>query len=676
MRIKLTGRYEACIEIDTSENSDWGYARNKQVLLKNVLLEYSTSTFDAPVPSPLGALHGGNRDFSWQGLLVGPVGGELHKLLDALYYKPLDAEELRPVLVKAWRDSANYVYVDEEGELYEVSISVSTGKRVGVLAARASRPSIFAPILDMRRAESTESPSYDVRAEDGRLDVSSSSTPLKLSISGFDEAQKVELALDWVYKLGDGFRTIEEGRVAFVRHTRRVYIPVALISSRGAVRAEVPLPEAKYRGLEVDVDKKAKVAELLNAPPRILDAILLRIDRLIGFGSPINRLIAPEAGAMWFKKVWASDLLEGLRWNVRTYLEGLGLSKWLTSLVRELVRLAYEMKGLRVLVNRGEYSSIALPQLVNVSSYVGEATGDVGVVKDAYKLAVMTCKALKAGEEFSGCRLHEGLILCKANSSWIDVVYPTEDGGRWPTRLPWGWRGRAPHDGQFALVEVNALFIEALGSLAKASKKVGLEVREELVELREELLEGYRKWFAAKGGLPPMTVEPTAGLVDSTKSSMGVLALAVLKDTLYSREELEEAWGDVEQLLVRRRLIKLGDGWEVFGVLTRRGEAKPYLGDLEYHGAVVWPRDTPYLIELMRALSMNAYGVLVNNLDHMVSEGAIGYVNELFSLPIGENPSPGGEEPLNPVPVKNYAQYWSHWCDPYLDYFKKGAEGL
>ena len=71
----------------------------------------------------------------------------------------------------------------------------------------------------------------------------------------------------------------------------------------------------------------------------------------------------------------------------------------------------------------------------------------------------------------------------------------------------------------------------------------------------------------------------------------------------------------------------------------------------------------------MKCLGLDPYGVLVNNLDHMVSEGAIGYVSELFSLPVGLNPHESGEYSRNPVPVKNYAQYWSHWCDPYIEYF-------
>ncbi|RLE68008.1 MAG: hypothetical protein DRJ34_03855, partial [Thermoprotei archaeon] len=80
-------------------------------------------------------------------------------------------------------------------------------------------------------------------------------------------------------------------------------------------------------------------------------------------------------------------------------------------------------------------------------------------------------------------------------------------------------------------------------------------------------------------------------------------------------------------------------------------------------------RDTPYLIAFLeKILKKNLIKeLLINHLDHMISEATIFYENELFSSPIGGNPSPT-ENSSNPVPVKNQIQYWSHWCDPYLRY--------
>jgi hypothetical protein len=170
--------------------------------------------------------------------------------------------------------------------------------------------------------------------------------------------------------------------------------------------------------------------------------------------------------------------------------------------------------------------------------------------------------------------------------------------------------------------------------------------------------------------MPPLTVAPSYGLVDHTAGSPAVLAVSVLRGLIYEKE-LGRIWRKVSDvLLVHRRPVLLMNGWFPFGVLVRALEKVPYLGDREYHGPTVWPRDTPYLLGLMEHVGESVEGLLVNNLDHMVAEGAVGYCSELFSLPLG------GEsitclESGNPVPVKNPAQYWSHWCDPYLEHLPK-----
>jgi hypothetical protein len=120
---------------------------------------------------------------------------------------------------------------------------------------------------------------------------------------------------------------------------------------------------------------------------------------------------------------------------------------------------------------------------------------------------------------------------------------------------------------------------------------------------------------------------------------------------------------------VNRIPVTLGDGPMAFGMLVRAGD-QPYLGDEQYHGSVVWPRDTPYLIRLAEACGRGVAGMLLSNLDHMVCEGAVGYCHELFSLPAGGGEN-GSESHRNPVPVKNPAQYWSHWCDPYINHLEE-----
>lgn len=73
INIGITRKYDVYFDVEVDEDPDWDYARNKQVLIRDFLLEYSTSSFDAPIITRLGIFHGGNRDFSWQGLLAGPI---------------------------------------------------------------------------------------------------------------------------------------------------------------------------------------------------------------------------------------------------------------------------------------------------------------------------------------------------------------------------------------------------------------------------------------------------------------------------------------------------------------------------------------------------------------------------------------------------------------------------
>ncbi|MEM2272812.1 MAG: hypothetical protein QXX56_01175 [Candidatus Bathyarchaeia archaeon] len=676
VKINVTNNYDICCEIDVAEDPDWDHARNKQVLIRDYLIEYSTSSFNAPILTSLGAMHGGNRDFSWQGLLVGPINNVLYRVLDALYYRALNAECLKPVSVISRRDSVDYIYVDENGENYIITISVNAGNKEVVFSAHAQRPSIFLPILDVRNAESSIQPRYTIYEKSGVLIVESNAAPIKLEIKGFDDIRKMDLTLEWIYKLGDGWRRIENGRVLFVKHAKKVHAPVALISTRGTLEIKVPLPGIKFRDIKYGVrDSLRKLHSILKSvspklSPQIIDAILLRVDRLISFGAPFGPTLAPEAGSMWFKRVWTRDLLEGLRWNMLTYIEIFGFSKWLTDLVRYLMLVTYRNNGLRVFVDCGDYISDAFPQLINVATMLYERTRENILLREIMKITLEAYRQLRSSGGFSGCHLYEGLIVCKANSSWLDVLYSINS-LMWPTRLPLNWIGKISPEDRFALLEVNSLFIEGLGRLIRLLESVGEKFPKELHEFRSELLCGYKRWFLRDDALPPITVDPVSGLKDYTGSSLGVVSITSLKETFYDKKRLAVIWSHVERLLVIRKIVNLGNKYEIFGMLVRDLERKPYLGDLEYHGAVVWPRDTPYLIDLMRELGMRKeiYGILINNLDQMISEGAIGYENELFSLPLGQNPSPIKEYSFNPVPVKNYAQYWSHWCDPYIKYF-------
>jgi glycogen debranching enzyme len=67
------------------------------------------------------------------------------------------------------------------------------------------------------------------------------------------------------------------------------------------------------------------------------------------------------------------------------------------------------------------------------------------------------------------------------------------------------------------------------------------------------------------------------------------------------------------------------------------------------HECVVWPRDAPYLIRLLRRNREERLvkEIIRSNLNHQMKEGFLFYNSELFSQDNGI------------VPVKNLVQFWS-----------------
>ncbi|MEM1546439.1 MAG: hypothetical protein QXY40_03605 [Candidatus Methanomethylicia archaeon] len=652
---------DVCCRVECYENPDWGFARNYQLILKSVFAEYSASVFNTSISSSVGLLYGGNRDYHWQGLIIGPVDGKLIKIIDGVYYKPIDEDILNPISAISCIDRIIYEYKTGNG-CYKVLLSLRDVDGYVELNVKASKPSFFALPLDIRNAESMVSYKYTICRYRGYMEVNVLNSLLKVIVKGIDDIENWGEWINWIYKLGDGFRTLSNGDLRFIKYVRSIYIPVLLKSLSGSLNIAIPI--SVKRCLKPNLTLNLNI----NADPIIRDLIELRVRRLASFGVPFNSLIAPEAGAWWFRRVWIRDLVEGLRWNLKTYIYVLGWKSWITELIMELLRISWINNGTPILPSSKSFSSDAFPQLINVATELSRLTGSSNLLEKVLKIMFRAIKKLR-GNKFSASKIMDGVIVSKPNSSWIDSMVSI-DGVKWPMRLPTSWIGRVGVECEFALVEVNALYLEATYRLLSLLNSLGVTVPLWLKDFYYELRDGFRKWFI-NGSLPPLTVNIPLGLTDNTLSSAGIVAASTLKDIVY--EDIRGMWRDVEKLIVKRKLIFIGSGEEVFGVLTRINELKPYLGDMEYHGSVIWPRDTPYLIEFMKKLSMDVKGILLNNLDHMVCEGAVGYVSELFSLPLGVNPSPSIYS-MNPVPVKNPAQYWSHWCDPYLDYFKSNSD--
>jgi len=645
--------------IEPSENPDWDYARNKQVLLKSPMAEFSASAFTAPIEIGGRRFYGGNRDSQWQGLLIGPINGVIYKAIDAIYFS-IPGLELRAREVLIGPGECEYRY---HCDALEVSHRISLNGSIGEVALGASvgRPCWFAVLADPRPAEDRGEGLYEAEPGPERLVIKPSNAPFRMIVEGFDMAEPSGMRLQWRYKLGDGFRRMDSGAVKFVGDSRTVSIPFLLFSKGGSLRIRVPIPN----GARGDWAPRAGIEGARFGEGPVAEALALRLRNLASFSMHLDGGWFPEAGAWWFRRPWVRDALEGLRWNLGAY-QFLGWGDRVASLLDRLLDTLRSLRGLPIVMGAKKFASDAVPQLLNVVWRTADALGDRGLLLKGIESASLVAEELLEGRAISDTALLDSILCCPADSSWIDSVVDIE-GRPWPARLPMAWadEGIDPFSMEYGLVEVNALYIEALEGLAAASERFGVRAPRAIGELLGILRDGSDAFFKAHG-TPPLAISPPHGLVDRTFGSPAVVAASALRGRL-SGGAIANIWGEVSRrLLVHRRLVALGDGRFPFGILAREAGPVPYLGDREYHGPTIWPRDTPYLLELMEAVGEDVIGLLLNNLDHMVSEGAIGYCNELFSLPIGGNPS-AGPESSNPVPVKNPAQYWSHWCDPFLE---------
>ena len=160
---------------------------------------------------------------------------------------------------------------------------------------------------------------------------------------------------------------------------------------------------------------------------------------------------------------------------------------------------------------------------------------------------------------------------------------------------------------------------------------------------------------------------------DETETSFAVVSASLLND-LFSDDELTRVWSVTRNTLLVLRKPQIFGLREMkpFGILVKNSSSRIFYNDRQYHEAVLWPRDTPYLIRLLERLGdvNTVKEILVNNIDHQMTEGAIFFNSELFSLPEGKNPCQSSTS-CNPIPLKNPAQWWSHWTDLFLSFFGK-----
>ena len=458
-----------------------------------------------------------------------------------------------------------------------------------------------------------------------------------------------------------------------------------------------------------------------------LDRLLaFRILTLFKFGMNLenfqngNVIKIPEAGAWWFRTPWLRDVYEGLFNSFSTLLKVPGQKEFIRNIILATAQYQDPESGRvpnKIPEFRTDYETLRktkrLPDVfyncvdatllfIVVTNKFIKATGDrhlASEIGDSF-LTVLHCFEKGNRDTIDGQPIivpETGLLLCVPNHTWTDTQYTLRIGNKeipnYPLRVPTSWVennysnaeeiSKELHKPKFYLPEVNAQWILALKSMKEIfdilvedssdlRKNKFVHARNQCSMLLEKAMANYKNvfWNTQKGFLFNI-VSHDLQLKDPMEGSPALVSVALINE-IFSQDELARVWAVVrDSLLVKRKPILFDIDRVAFGVLVKNSHERIYYGDRQYHEAVVWPRDTPYLVKLLMKLNMRktAEEVLLNTLDHQMSECAVFFNNELFSLAEGQNPYPNGIYSANPVPVKNPIQWWSHWVDPFKDFY-------
>jgi glycogen debranching enzyme len=681
------------LSIDLLPVEDRNPAVTRHVILKRAQASWSQSAFSVPF-GDLSEKIIPNRDYPYEGLSV-LIGGENFHLLDGLAVGVKKREryvKLRAKKVAAFPWKMIYYYENEEERLnlaityYLMNIgSEPKGITASVSLESNASSVVIEPIVDIRHMYDKSAPeSHSCKAlSDGML-IWRDKKQITIRTVNKCEVRTWKKQIEWWYKLGSGFREKNREGAVFKGELKR---PVSLgeISFVDGLTAllviscsnsEAQLERLNEKGKEwlrdeVKEEKGANgvVKSLgINNP-----AIAFRALALSKFGMYVADKFFYEAGDFWFRTPWFRDLFEGIINNIETLFR-IGHAERIRNII--LHSFAYQDEYGRIPNRFPEWGSneldynnadATLLAFIAAGEYFSRKPDD-DFANTILEKAEFTISRFKLNDlnMINGAPVlnENGLISVVPWHSWTDTKREWEIGGKKAkvsVRIPDSWFEELKDEDElnkpkYFLPEINAQWIKMLASYVNMCSSNSNHDNETKKEYLSALLEkasiNFKKVFWDTEENILYNVVTIDGKRDRTLGSPAVVAFSLLLDAnIFSQSEVKEFINGIKaNLLVKKNGLP-------FGILVKKSPKRLYYGDEEYHEAVVWPRDTPYLIKILRYAGEIELveAILRSNLEHQMNEGFIFYNSELFSPDNGEI-----------VPVKNPVQFWSQWVDPYI----------
>jgi len=678
------------LSIDLQPVEERNPALTRHAMLKRPQASWSQSVFSVSLGNKIIP----NRDYPYEGLSV-LISGENFHFLDGIAVgvkKDGEYVELSAKNVNASPWKMSYSYENEAERLnlttsyYLMNIGAKQNGITACLALESTAPSVvIEPIVDIRHMYDHSEPEghFSTALNDGML-IRRDEKCISIRTVNECEVRSWKKKIEWWYKLGSGFREKTDGDVVF---KGEIKMPVSLgeieiafddtstallIISCSNSEAQLEwLNECGKDWLSDEAEEEKSAKELVKSLGIKDAAIAFRALALSRFGILVDNKFFYEAGDFWFRTPWFRDQFEGIVNNIETLIR-MGHAERIRNII--LHSFEYQDNHGRI-PNRFperareklDYNNADATLLAFIAA--GEflkRNWDEDFATLILNRAEFTISRFKLNDVnmVTGAPvLHEnGLVSIVPWHSWTDSSRVVEIEGKRvnvSVRIPDSWCDAREEDElntpKYFLPEINAEWIKVLSHCVKMCSE-NENLKEKLSSLLERATKNFKTvfWDAEENIL--YNVVTIDGKKDKTQGSPAVVAFSLLLDeNIFSQQELEQFIAGVKaNLLVERKGLP-------FGILVKKSPKRTYYGDEEYHEAVVWPRDTPYLIRLLQAAGAieeeTVEGLLRSNLNHQMNEGFVFYNSELFS------PDNGAM-----VPVKNPVQFWSQWVDPFLVY--------
>ncbi len=675
-------------------------ARTRHAIIKRPRASWSQSVFSVPLGNKIIP----NRDYPYEGLSV-LIEGENFHFLDGIAvgvkkegeYVELSAKNVN---VSPWR--MNYYY-ENEAERLKLTTSyylMNSGAMQNGITACVSLESnassvVIEPIVDIRHMYEGSAPKRHSckTLNDGML-IWRDEKCISIRTVNECDVRTQKKKIEWWYKLGLGFREETESGVVFKGEMRNpvsvgeLEIPMEntstalLVISCGNSEAQLEwLNEKGKNWLKDESEEEKRAEEIVKSlgieTPELIrgtkQEIAFRALGLSKFGMYVDKKFFYEAGDFWFRTPWFRDMFEGIINNIETLLR-IGHAERIQEIILRSFDFQDEYGRIpnRFPERKGEeldYNNADATMLAFIAA--GEffkRKKDEGFTDAILERAEFTISRFLRNDlnKINGAPVlrENGLLSVVPWHSWTDTKRDVETKGKKvkvSVRIPDSWCDARDEDElnkpKYFLPEINAQWIKMLRSCVNMSsfnpEKKNKE--EGFSTLLEKAIRNFKKvfWDAEENIL--YNIVTMDGKKDKTLGSPAVIAFSLLLDeNVFSHHELKDFIKGVKKnLLVEKNGLP-------FGILVKKSPKRIYYGDEEYHEAVVWPRDTPYLIRILRAAGEiekeTVEGLLRSNLEHQMNEGFVFYNSELFSPDNGEM-----------TPVKNPVQFWSQWVDPFLE---------